>query len=188
MVLVPSSVRAVVLGAPRWADLLPWRRFTIRTTVTVDDAVAEFGRSVGRARVLGGGAGDGSSPFAGQAAGNRFVFSRQIAYRNSFLPIIEAVVTPDGRGARIEIQMRLHPFVLAFMTVWMAGATLGGLLGLVAAIFHGSPEGLLALLLPVFGGGMVAAAFTYEARRAEAMLRAMFPPAAELPDGLPPYR
>jgi hypothetical protein len=185
---VPSTVRALALAPPRWGDLLPWRRLTIYTTSSFDEATAELERNISRARFLGAGE-DPRLPFAGRVAGARFTFRRQTVRRNSFLPIVEVVVSPLSRGARVDVQMRLQFFVLAFMAVWMMGATLGALIGLGLALFHGRPEGLVALLLPLFGGGLTGIAFADEARRAEAMLRSLFPPAPiPLPEGLPPYR
>ncbi len=188
MATLPSTARALGPGWSRWGRLLPWRRLTIYTTSSFDEALADLGKNVGRARFLGIG-GDPRAPFAGRVWGSRFMFSRQTSNRSSFLPIIEVVVRPHLRGARIDVQMRLHYASLAFMAAWMTAAALVALLGLGLALFQARPEGLLALVFPVGGAGLVAAVFAYEARRAEAMLRSLFPPAPlPLPEGLPPYR
>jgi hypothetical protein len=186
---VVSRVRALAVGRSAWWDVLPWRRFTIYTTSTAEEATAELSRSVGRRPFLSVFGAPPLLPFSGLGKGSRFTLRRQIAYRNSFQPVIEVVILPHPRGAQIEVQMHLHFFVFGFMLIWMSGATAGALAGLALALFHGRPEGLLALLIPLFGGGMTSAAFGYEARCAEGMLRAMFPPASfPLPEGLPPYR
>jgi hypothetical protein len=77
--------------------------------------------------------------------------------------------------------MRLHPFVLVFIALWMTGA-LGGAVGGLLAIAAGAPQGLFALAFPAFGLALTCGGFGYEADRAERLLRAAYADAPALPD------
>jgi hypothetical protein len=161
-------------------DFLPWRDLVIETSWPPNAAALEIRKRIGQRRFFGG----GDTPFVGKAIGEReFRFQRTISYRNSFLPMVHAVVEPsrDG-GARVRIRMRLHLFVMAFMMVWMTGATLGGgAVGLVS-LAHGQLRGgLIALAFPTFGVALVTIPFAMEARIAERLLRELFAVAPGLP-------
>jgi hypothetical protein len=169
-------------------DLLPWRDFVIETSWPPTVAAIEIKKRIAAPRIFGG----GDEPFVGKSlAEAEFRFSRAISYRNSFLPVIQAAVEPSHRdGARLRVRMRLSVPVMAFMGVWMTGATFGALVGLVSAA-RGGPPALIVLALPLFGVGLVAVPFSLEARKAEAMLRAIFAAAPGLspPPGMGgPYR
>jgi hypothetical protein len=71
---------------------------------------------------------------------NSFNIIRLIAYRNSFLPRIKGVIKKDISGTLIEVNMRLHPFVLAFLCIWMGGVTLA-CLSILPTLFSGKDVG-----------------------------------------------
>jgi hypothetical protein len=144
----------------------------------------ELTKMVGQSSFFGGV--DPVTPFVGAWVGDRFRFRPRVRHRNSFAPVIEAMIAPDPRGARVHVTMRLSSFVLVFMGVWMTGATVGAI-ALLSAGLAGFPPGLLGPLLPILGGYMTSAGFEAEARPAEALLRALFPPAFS-GEGVPPYR
>lgn len=178
----------------RLKDLLPWRAFTIDTTWPAPVAAIEIRkrlapRSPWQFLSLSGG-GSPDQPFVGKEEGDSFVFSRAIGYRNSFLPVIGLTIAPSGdTGARVNVRMRMNAAVVAFMAVWMTGATLGALSLGAVAIVEGRPAGLLALLFPLFGGLLAGGGFAFEARRAESLLRDLFPPPPPPPpEPLGPYR
>jgi hypothetical protein len=94
------------------------------------------------------------------------------------------VVEPsDYGGARVRIWMRLHAFVVAFMTLRMAGATLGAFAGLVS-LAQGHALALVAFAFPIFGFLIVTVPFALEARVAERLLREAFA-AAPVPNATP---
>jgi hypothetical protein len=168
-------------------DFLPWRNFAIETSWSPEVAALELQKRIG-ARGLGGAREPGGAPFAGEALGDMsFRFTRVIAYRNSFLPVIRATVRPSsapGAHARIHVTMRLHQFVMAFGFVWMSGALLGGLSAGLVAVRSGNLGGLVALGFPLFGAVLFTVPFAIEARIAERLLREVY--AAAPPTG--PYR
>jgi hypothetical protein len=77
--------------------------------------------------------------------------------------------------------MRLHPFVLVFIALWMTGA-LGGAVGGLLATCAGEPKGLFALGFPAFGFALTCGGFGFEADRAERLLRAAYADAPALPN------
>lgn len=69
--------------------------------------------------------------------------------------------------------MRLNPYVAAFMTFWLSGVALAGVLFTWAAFMPGGPGvlGILAVaLLFLFGYGIVNLPFDYEAKKMVEML------------------
>jgi hypothetical protein len=161
--------------------LIPWRALDIGTSWSPEVAVIELRKFVDQGTLLLGGVGD--APFVGDIRGkSEFRFQRRITYRDSFLPMIRVAVEPwHHGGARLRATMRLQLFVMAFMAVWMTGATLGAIAGLVAA-FSGQPAGLLVLVLPLFGAGLLGIPFAFEARNAEILLRSIYGDAPALPE------
>jgi hypothetical protein len=159
----------------RLRDLRPWRDFVIETRLAPNMASAELEKLVG----AGG-------PFIHKpSSGRERRFCRRISYRNSFLPMIGVVVEPSPTGARVRISMRLHVFVMAFMTLWMTGATLGCLAMLTVGLRQQNPIALFALVFPLFGAALVSIPFALEARIAEDLLREPF---AGPPKPGEPYR
>jgi hypothetical protein len=157
---------------------VPWRSFTIDTCWSPEVAAIEIRKVIDAPTLFGGG---GGLPFVGKACGEKeFEFRRRIGYRNSFLPVIHAVVEPSHHGgARVRVNMRMHAFVIAFMVVWVTFASVVPGAAGVVALLHGQASG--QLLVPLFGVAMVCVGFPPEARKAEAMLRALYAAAPALP-------
>ena len=118
--------------------LLPWRSFTIETSWAPEVAAAELAKEIAGPMLPGG----GYAPFVGRGTSPYdFEFSRRIEYRNSFLPVVRTTVEASHRGgALVRVTMRMNPFVIAFTSLWMSGATLGGLGGLIG-LLNGHPAG-----------------------------------------------
>jgi len=57
--------------------------------------------------------------YSGEINGNLFTISRNINYRNSFLPVIKGVITGLPGQTSVQISMRAEPFVEVFMAVWL---------------------------------------------------------------------
>ena len=105
-------------------------------------------------------------PFAGTITGNHFRIRRVIGYRNSFLPVISGQVTPDVLGSRIDVVLRVSAPVCVVMTIWLAAALVGAAAGVGSWLNTGDARGLLALLLPLFGCGLILGGFVPEKRKA----------------------
>jgi hypothetical protein len=162
--------------------LLPWRRFTIGTRWPPDIAAAALQKSVDKDGT-GLFAPRGKAPF--QEAGSsdvEFVFRRRIGLRNPSLPVIRVVIDPTGHGGtRLHVRMRLHLVVAAFSALWMGGAVLAGVVGLLMAL-TGQPSALLMLLAPLLGVAFFGIPFMDEADKAEQLLRAIYADAPDRPD------
>ncbi len=106
-------------------------------------------------------------PYEGHVRGDSFNITRIIGYRNSFLPRIKGQVSGGlGRTSltKVRVTMRLHPFVLAFMGIWLCGVGVFMVVGLVAAIERGSFDSvvLIPIGMLVFGYGLATGAFKFE--------------------------
>jgi hypothetical protein len=113
----------------------------------------------------------GGKNFRGEVSRDGFKLTRSIVYRNSFLPVIVGKFEPGPVGTRISVLMRLHLFVLVFITVWLSAAGLAALIGLR---FAASRREFGPALIPVgmfaFGCILTSAAFSYEAAKARELL------------------
>jgi hypothetical protein len=171
----------LVVAALRLRDLVPWRTFTIDTSWSAAVAATELGNHIGPGRTF-------RTPLMAPSRSEKeLTFCRAINHRDSFLPVIEVAIAPAPHvGSRLTVRIRLNWFVGVFMSFWVTGATLGTLGVAIDAIANERPIGSLALLGPMFYAGLTAFGFAFEARRAEELLRGLFPPALPPPDG--PYR
>jgi hypothetical protein len=120
--------------------------------------------------------GSAAHPFEGTVADSSFDARRIISYRNGFLPRIRGSVWADSTGSRIAVTMTLHPATMVFMFVWVGGvvtfgtgAVIGALRGQVDLPFAFFPIGMLLFMWVIAAGG-----FTFEARKAERLLRKLF--------------
>jgi len=66
-----------------------------------------------------------TKPYTGQIIGTTFTMSRNINYRNSFLPIIKGQITTYLGQKQVNIKMRPVIIVLIFISFWL------GIVGLV---------------------------------------------------------
>lgn len=77
--------------------------------------------------------------------------SKRPHHRNSFRPFLHAHLTAHGTGSLVRGRLGFHPFVIAFMAVWVGFCALGSVLAAV----HGTqfPQVLApfapGLILPV---------------------------------------
>lgn len=91
-------------------------------------------------------------PFIGSVQENSFKMKRNIAYRNSFLPMIRGTISSYGVGTRVAVTMFLHPIVAIFLIFW---------LGTIAsvAVSHPTmswiPWGMLAFGIALSVGGFI---------------------------------
>ena len=94
-------------------------------------------------------------PFRGTMEGNTFRIQRIISGKNSFLPQIAGTVSESANGTKILMELKIHVFVVVFMTLWMGGVTLGLVAGLYGMTTQGTNPfyilGPIALLAFAFG-------------------------------------
>lgn len=147
---------------------LPYQRFSIDSALPAAEACSRLAAAVEPARLFR--FGSGACPFEGRVEGQRFAIQRIIRYRNSFLPRIRGAVEPTATGSRLSGTLALHPLVITFCVVWcgmvvMIGIPLSLDPGDAPSWGRAMPVGFLLFLW-----AMSTAAFTFEARKALALL------------------
>jgi len=112
-------------------------------------------------------------PFLGRVEMNEFRIRRNINYRNSFLPIIRGCIQAQERGSRVQGTMRPHALVLAFLVFWCAGVVvIGGAVSFAMLAESGRrADALLPVGMLLFAWLLTSIGFTFEARKAERVLR-----------------
>jgi len=177
--------------ALRGSVIVPYRRFVIETLKSPPEILDALESQVeqGSSAMLSTSTGrtDSAHTFVGELSVDRFKIRRKIGYRNSFLPMINGVVTPMDDGARVVVTIMPHVFVVLFMCVWMSIATFAAVAGLTALILHGDLVGLATLILPAFGTLLMLIGFVPEAKKGEIFIRALIPP-KQPPYLVGPYR
>ncbi len=115
-------------------------------------------------------------PYQGQIAEHSFKISRIIYNRNSFSTEIEGRIQAHGRGSQIEIEIKLHPFVIIFMSFWLSLVALVAFMILGESLFERNFN--LAFLIPVgmliLGLALPRIAFFPEAKRSKKFLMKLF--------------
>ena len=100
----------------------------------------------------------------GKFAENRFRLSVRQFSRNSFIPFFYGRFIPSEEGALIEGRFQMHPFVIAFVSIWFLGLILfflgqcALLLGVFRLALRNLPPPALIIVnlaLMSFGWGLV---------------------------------
>jgi hypothetical protein len=77
-----------------------------------------------RLRMNTGTAWDGATVI-GFVGENSFRLRKRISYRNSFQASLSGKLIDDPQGTRPRCRVGLHPFVTAFLAVWIGGVLIG---------------------------------------------------------------
>lgn len=144
--------------------MVPFHSTELRSRLSVSEVNARLAFATSPKAFWGFGS-DGTT-FRGRVEPSSFELVRRIRYRNSFIPVIRGNVEASGKGSIIRLRMRMHAFVIAFMFIWMLGASAGALVGVVAAWRAGDPGSLVVLLFPTFGACPAGFGFRAEANTA----------------------
>jgi hypothetical protein len=125
---------------------------------------AEFERGFRFGRIPG-------PPFIGTVEADAFEITRDIRYRNSFLPRIKGRVRSVSTGSCIDVRMYIHPAVAIIMVVWLVGFGAAAMVSL-HGLMRGGDEPLVLMPLVIFVVGIlvVCVGFFPEAFKARRML------------------
>ena len=117
-----------------------------------------------------------SKPFEGEVTQTGFEIRPIIRYRNSFIPMIIGTVTSSEEGSSIQLEMKLHPFVKSFMSMWLAMVGVGVIGSIFEMIQTQSFSLVIVVPLMMWGFGYVLAnkGFAYEAKPAQSTLEGLF--------------
>jgi len=94
-------------------------------------------------------------PFEGTIHGDQFTVRRAIGHRNSFRPQIHGAIRAIPHGTAVDLTLRLHPSVSAFMAVWLTAVGVGCVVEVVATIRAGSVEAFVAIPFVMFAAGVL---------------------------------
>ena len=153
---------------------LPPQRLVIESSLTPAEVIERL-QGVTAAHGSRSGRDQTDTVFRGVVGGHDFRLVRIIAYRNSFVPIVEGRVEPVAHGSRMTATIRLPRLVAAFEFLWFGIITLV-MLGLLHGVLSGHDSGWI-LLAPLgfygAGVGLLMSGFGPEARRSRASLEAI---------------
>ena len=146
-------------------SLIPYERFVINTSLTLEGAASAVSESMARDK------------FTGSVSNDGFKIRRKIWYSNSSLPIIHGRFHSHERGVRVDIKMRLMLPSIAFLIFWSVSA----LFIIARSIMEWKQEGIFGAGLPF---GLVMIPFMYfvvmlgwafEVGAARRFIKTMFP-------------
>ena len=100
-------------------NILPTKTFTLKTTAPLVQVKQQLAKYVEELKLVRWNFSYNHAPYQGSISDKGFVIRRIIHYRNSFLSNIQGRFELLPVGTAVHITMQLHPFKLAFMTVWL---------------------------------------------------------------------
>lgn len=116
-----------------------------------------------------------SKPYIGFIADGEFEIHRNIAYRNSFLPIIQGKITSQLDGSTITVSMRTESYVKVFMAIWLGFTFLFCILALFVSFkARFSPFFIIPFIMAIFGLALSHSAFKYESKQSIEDLKNIF--------------
>lgn len=169
----------MVLGAPPLAEasvdrrgcdvkLLPYHAFALDSPMAPDVALRVLQARLERPSLfrITFPSSVNDSRFDGEIVGNKFSFIRIAAFQTAFTPRVLGEVRKRGRGAEINVRMRLHIQTIVIF------AALGLLLFLLGAPVLTDLPNTGMMVLFIYGLAMLG--FWYEASKQERVLRDLF--------------
>lgn len=133
--------------------LVPYKRFIIETTLTIDEAMQILLQIVQPKRFWPNPFSEKRRQFVGAVSKEGFRFIRNVYYLNSFLPAIKGTFNSSNGVTRITITMACNPCVVITMTVaftfigYILTSVLMGLISHLLVIFGSLALGALGYLI-----------------------------------------
>lgn len=102
--------------------------------------------------------------FEGVFDSDKFEIQRVITGRNSFLPQIKGYIRPNSNGTKLIADLKLHTFVIVFMSFWLSGVSFGLIVTIIGILKQGTNPFLVVfpLIMLAFGIGLVHYGFNSE--------------------------
>jgi len=141
--------------------LIPYEKFQINTDLSSVELVKRIKTFTGEKSFFNF---SPSHEFSGHVNEYEFEITKNISYRNSFLPIIEGNIEQKITGTQIIISMRLHLLVMFFMFVWFSGVSIG-CITVLAKVDEFSLPMLIPFGMLIFGVALVSGGFWFEASK-----------------------
>lgn len=113
--------------------------------------------------------------FGGSLDETGFRVSRNISYKNSFLPEIEGKIEALRFGCTLALTLNLNIFVMIFSSIWFFGVLIGSI-AVISVYFSSSAANqdagmLIPILMLVFGSAVFIGFFKYESIKARTFLK-----------------
>ncbi|PYF74416.1 hypothetical protein [Pedobacter nutrimenti] len=157
-------------------NLLPFENIYYKTKLKAEEVICRLNEHVGPEKpLLSSILVTGSDkPYEGEIYGKQFQIRRIINYRNSFLPRISGVVKEEAGETQIFVKMRLHLFVMVFLSVFCVF-----LIGISVLIFCKEdgvifPWTLVPIAMLLFAFTMTVGCFKVESKRSKKDLKEIF--------------
>lgn len=161
-------------------NVLPYENYVLTTRLSSDEVLKRIGDNIQQKQGfnLSTFSRNYTKPYTGQINGKAFTISRNIDYRNSFLPVITGQIATDLGQTQINIKMRPVIFVLIFISFWLGivglvciGMLLAGLSHFRQLLQNGfSPMFLIPFGMFAFGCLLTYFAFKVESKKSKEFL------------------
>jgi hypothetical protein len=161
-------------------NFLPFENYVLTTKLSFDEVLNRLSNNIERKQGFSFSALSRSytKPYTGQITGTTFTMSRNINYRNSFLPEITGQITTYLGLTQINIKMRPVIFVLVFISLWLGivglaciGILLAGIVQFRQVLQNGfSPMLFIPFGMFVFGCLLTYFAFKVESKSSKEFL------------------
>lgn len=158
-------------------NLLPVENYVLTTRLSADEVLKRIAENIQNKQGFSFSAfrRHYTKPYTGQINGTTFTMSRNIQYRNSFLPVISGQITTYPGQTQVTIKMRPDIVVLIFISLWLGIVGLICLGMLIAGLLQILPNGFsLLFLIPfamfAFGCLLTFFAFKGESKKSKEFL------------------
>jgi hypothetical protein len=158
-------------------NVLPFEKHILRTSLSKEQVIEKLKESVEPEKSFGFRSFNFSytKPYVGKINGDRFEIKRAINYRNSFLPLIKGIINNEIGRTKIDISMKPHDFVIAFMVIWFGGVTIGCIATTYVMLTQEfNPFLLIPFAMLLFGIALVVGAFKTESSKSRKDLLTLF--------------
>lgn len=156
-------------------NYLPYENITYKTRLTEDELIKRLEENTEPKKLLRFGIlGIGKTKtYEGDINRQEFSIQRIIWYRNSFLPRITGTMLSELHGTRIDVKMRLHPWVIIFSWFWCSCVGLV-CIGILTQAFDNSVFSLIPFGMLLFYYTMTMGAFKFESVPTKKALQKLF--------------
>ncbi|GAA4345385.1 hypothetical protein [Flaviaesturariibacter amylovorans] len=159
---------------------LPFESFTLRTKLPAAEVLRRIHEATGPPAPFGSGK-SAATPYTGRVGPASFEISRNIDYRNSFLPTIRGRIGTYIGMTEVTVRMQPATAVLVFMAFWLGAVGLVCVGILAAAVLHFdqllregfSPMLLIPFGMFAFGCALVTLGFRGESRQSKQFLQTL---------------
>ncbi len=160
--------------------LLPFENYEMVTSLTVDEVLKRIKDNMDEKK-------DSNFSFSvhsytkayvGKIIGSSFVMSRNINYKNSFLPVITGDVFTSLGKTTVHVKMQPIGFVLVFISIWLSVVGFACLAIIFGGFFSSknisqngfSPAILIPFIMFLFGSLLTYFAFKVESKKSKKFL------------------